>query len=89
MEPRIVPREPPDAEPAGGEGAGSDLQEPAEYEGPRWWCACGRSRTQPHCDGSHRGSGITPVRARLSEDVKLWCGAAPSKDQPASGGRVA
>lgn len=24
------------------------------------WCACGRSQTQPYCDGSHKGTGITP-----------------------------
>jgi CDGSH-type Zn-finger protein len=27
-----------------------------------YWCACGRSKTQPFCDGSHKDSGITPVR---------------------------
>ena len=21
-----------------------------------WWCACGRSKTQPFCDGSHKGT---------------------------------
>ncbi len=25
------------------------------------WCACGMSSNQPWCDGSHRGTGITPV----------------------------
>jgi glutamate synthase domain-containing protein 2/CDGSH-type Zn-finger protein len=25
------------------------------------WCACGRSSSQPFCDGSHRGTGLTPV----------------------------
>jgi CDGSH-type Zn-finger protein len=25
------------------------------------WCACGRSENQPYCDGSHEGTGITPV----------------------------
>lgn len=40
-----------------------------------WWCACGRSATQPFCDGSHKGSGITPVsyRARAAETV-WFCG---------------
>ena len=27
-----------------------------------WWCACGRSRNQPFCDGSHKGSAFTPVK---------------------------
>lgn len=25
------------------------------------WCACGRSQTQPFCDGSHAGTGIEPL----------------------------
>jgi len=27
-----------------------------------YWCACGRSKQQPFCDGSHRGTGIEPLR---------------------------
>ncbi|HEX7034975.1 MAG TPA: CDGSH iron-sulfur domain-containing protein [Pseudomonadales bacterium] len=26
-----------------------------------FWCACGRSRNQPFCDGSHEGTGLTPL----------------------------
>lgn len=26
-----------------------------------WWCACGRSKTQPFCDGSHKTTAFTPV----------------------------
>ena len=26
-----------------------------------WWCACGRSKTQPFCDGSHKVTSFTPV----------------------------
>lgn len=27
-----------------------------------FWCACGRSATQPFCDGAHKGTGIAPVK---------------------------
>lgn len=27
----------------------------------RFWCARGRSSNQPFCDGSHRGTGISPL----------------------------
>ncbi|MCF6274093.1 MAG: glutamate synthase-related protein, partial [Rhodobacteraceae bacterium] len=25
------------------------------------WCSCGLSKSQPFCDGSHRGTGISPI----------------------------
>jgi len=26
------------------------------------WCACGLSKNQPWCDGSHKGGAFTPVQ---------------------------
>jgi CDGSH iron-sulfur domain-containing protein 3 len=44
--------------------------EPGEY----WWCACGRSAGQPFCDGSHRGTGLAPVRVEIPEASNVaWC----------------
>ena len=32
--------------------------QPGDY----YWCACGRSARQPFCNGSHRGTGLVPVK---------------------------
>ena len=32
------------------------------------WCACGRSKNQPFCDGSHAGTGLEPVSFEAEED---------------------
>ena len=37
--------------------------EPGTY----WWCACGRSASQPFCDGSHAGTGLEPVEVTIGE----------------------
>ena len=37
-----------------------------------WWCACGRSKKQPFCDGSHKGSGFTPVEYKPAADEEAW-----------------
>jgi mannose-6-phosphate isomerase-like protein (cupin superfamily) len=39
------------------------------------WCSCGRSKTQPFCDGSHVGTDFLPVafKAERDEDV-IFCG---------------
>jgi CDGSH-type Zn-finger protein len=43
--------------------------------GTYWWCACGKSKTQPFCDGSHKGSGLEPVKFELTETKQVaLCG---------------
>jgi CDGSH iron-sulfur domain-containing protein 3 len=32
-----------------------------------WWCACGRSKEQPFCDGSHEITDIKPVKLRIQD----------------------
>jgi CDGSH-type Zn-finger protein len=36
-------------------------------EGTYWWCSCGRSSSQPWCDGSHKGTGLQPVKLVVEE----------------------
>ncbi len=45
-------------------------KEPAVLElepGTYYWCACGRSKNQPFCDGSHEGSEFTPQVVEITE----------------------
>lgn len=37
-----------------------------------WWCACGKSKSQPFCDGSHKGSAFSPVEWRAATSEKKW-----------------
>lgn len=39
--------------------------------GTHLYCACGRSSTQPFCDGSHEGTGISPVPFTVAEATEL------------------
>jgi glutamate synthase domain-containing protein 2/CDGSH-type Zn-finger protein len=48
-----------------------------------YWCACGRSRTQPFCDGSHRGTGITPLPFTPEEDGEaVLCQCKATRSRP-------
>lgn len=45
-------------------------REPAVLEldpGEYWWCTCGLSKSQPFCDGSHKGTGFLPKQILLTE----------------------
>ena len=42
--------------------------------GTYWWCSCGLSDHQPFCDGSHKGSGYSPIKHVVESPQKVaWC----------------
>ncbi|WP_020593768.1 CDGSH iron-sulfur domain-containing protein [Kiloniella laminariae] len=43
-----------------------DLVEGKTY----FWCACGRSKKQPFCDGSHKGTSFQPVSFTADKSKK-------------------
>jgi CDGSH-type Zn-finger protein len=48
-----------------------------------WWCACGRSQNQPFCDGSHKGSGLVPMKYTAGKSGDHWlCACKHSSKKP-------
>ncbi len=37
-----------------------------------FWCACGRSKSQPFCDGSHKGTGFSPIKFEATDSKKVF-----------------
>jgi CDGSH-type Zn-finger protein len=50
---------------------------------PYFWCVCGRSKKQPFCDGSHKGTGLEPHRF-IAESTGIFnlCGCKTTDDRP-------
>ena len=56
-----------------------------DLEGGRtyFWCACGLSRKQPFCDGSHKGTGLAPMQYVAKRDQTVYfCACKHTKNQP-------
>jgi CDGSH iron-sulfur domain-containing protein 3 len=48
-----------------------------------WWCACGLSKKQPFCDGSHNNTSFAPVRYQAVETgSKLFCVCKQTRNAP-------
>jgi CDGSH-type Zn-finger protein len=47
------------------------------------WCACGRSKNQPFCDGSHQGTSFLPVAYIADKTGNAYrCGCKRTNNQP-------
>jgi CDGSH-type Zn-finger protein len=55
------------------------LCEPGKYA----YCRCQRSATFPYCDGTHRGTGLEPIKVVLEERRTVaWCACGRSANKP-------
>jgi CDGSH-type Zn-finger protein len=56
-----------------GEIAGRAPMELRLEEGRNYaWCSCGKSATQPLCDGSHKPSAFRPVMLKAEKNESVW-----------------
>ncbi|MHA1538729.1 MAG: CDGSH iron-sulfur domain-containing protein [Alphaproteobacteria bacterium] len=47
------------------------------------WCACGLSKNQPFCDGSHKDTGLAPTVFKAEKSGDAWlCGCKQTKNKP-------
>lgn len=48
-----------------------------------YWCACGRSKNQPYCDGSHKDTGFKPTAFTAGKTEKAYlCGCKKTANAP-------
>jgi CDGSH-type Zn-finger protein len=48
-----------------------------------FWCACGKSKNQPFCDASHKGSEFSPVKWTAdASGRKFFCGCKHTGGKP-------
>ena len=56
-----------------------DVQAGKDY----YWCACGLSKSQPFCDGSHKTTSFTPMKYTAAADATVYfCGCKASANKP-------
>ena len=63
--------------------ANSPVRVALEKDMKYWFCMCGRSKTQPFCDGSHKDSEFAPLAFVCDESKDYFlCRCKASADKP-------
>lgn len=56
-----------------------DVEQGKDY----YWCSCGKSARQPFCDGSHKDSGMAPMKYTAAKAGTVYfCGCKASANSP-------
>ena len=56
-----------------------DVEQGKDY----YWCSCGKSARQPFCDGSHKDSGMAPMKYTAAQAGTVYfCGCKASANSP-------
>ena len=56
-----------------------DLEKGSDY----YWCSCGKSKNQPFCDGSHKGSDFSPKKfTAVKTETAYLCGCKKTSNSP-------
>ena len=42
-----------------------------EKSGTYYWCACGQSKNQPYCDGTHKGTTFSPMKVEVADNLSV------------------
>lgn len=51
--------------------------------GDYWWCACGKSKNQPFCDGSHKDTDFSPLKFTVTQTGPQYlCGCKKTATPP-------
>ncbi len=61
----------------------SPIKTSLEAEKEYFYCTCGRSKAQPFCDGSHKGTSFTPLAFTSKTTTQKWlCACKHTKSPP-------